>query len=150
MIILHSRPRPGYTLIELATVLAMLGLALAVAVPVLGRSVDGLKVRTARDIVAVELARTRLLARAHGGAIAVLDSEAGATWVESVTGDTIALPVPVTAQHDVRIDLDGEAVARVEYDRFGIGRLANRTIRLVRNDAEARVTISAYGRVRSW
>ncbi len=150
MTILPRRRRCGYTLVELVAVIAMLGIALGIAVPVTGRTMDGLRVRTARDHVVLELARARLLARLHGGAVAVLDADARATWIESPVGDTIAGPVRIGAEHDVRLDLGGERTARVVYDRFGIGRLASRSIRLVRNDAEARLTISAYGRVRAW
>ncbi len=150
MIILPRRRRCGYTLVELVAVIAMLGIALGIAVPVIGRTLDGLRVRTARDQVVLELARTRMLARLHGGAVAVLDADMRAAWVESLAGDTIAAPVRVGVEHDVRMELDGERTARIIYDRFGIGRLASRSIRLVRNDAEARLTISAYGRVRAW
>jgi len=142
--------RSGFTLIELIAVLATLGIALAIATPTVGRAIDRYAVRSARDAVATELARTRMLARAHGGAALVLDAREGTVWVRSPGGDTLALPTHVTAVYDARIELSGADTAAVAYDRFGIGRMANRTVRLVRHSADARLTISAYGRVRLW
>jgi len=143
-------PRSGYSLVELLAVLATLGIALAVATPGVRRTIDRYAVRAARDAVATELARTRMLARTHGGAALVLDARDGMVWVRSPRGDTLALPTHVTAVYNARIDLSGADTAAVAYDRLGIGRMANRTVRLVRHDADARLTISAYGRVRLW
>ncbi|MGH7443938.1 MAG: pilus assembly FimT family protein [Longimicrobiales bacterium] len=140
---------PGHTLIELAAVLAAVGIALAIAAPILSGTLDGLAVRAARDATVAELARARLLARLHGGAMVVLDATGGAVWIEA-EGDTLGTPIDLSGQYHASLDLSGDSRAVIVYDRLGLGRLANRTIRLVRGDADARLTVSAYGRVRAW
>ena len=142
--------RRGHTLAELAAVLAAIGIALATATPVLSRTLDALAVRAARDALVGELARARLLARLHGGSAFVLDATDAAVWIESGSGATLSTPVDLEAQYGARLDLGGESRVLVVYDRMGIGRLANRTIRLARGAATARLTVSAYGRVRTW
>lgn len=150
---LHSTRVPrrsGYTLVELIAVLAAIGIALAIAAPSMRRTLDRYAVRSARDAVAMELARTRLLARAHGGASLVLDARNGIGSVRGSGGDPLKDPVRLFDVYHARIDLGGADSTVVEYDRLGIGRMANRSVRVVRGDAEARLTISAYGRVRLW
>jgi prepilin-type N-terminal cleavage/methylation domain-containing protein len=139
----------GYTLIELLAVLATFGIALAIAAPALARSLDGVAVRAARDAVVVELARARLLARLHGGATVVLDARTSAVWTEAA-GERMGAPLDLRAQYRASLGIGGDERASVEYDRLGLGRLANRTILLTRGGATARVTVSAYGRVREW
>lgn len=143
-------PRRGHTLAELVAVLAAVGIALATATPVLSRTLDTLAVRGARDALVGELARTRLLARVHAGSTLVLDAADAVVWIETGSGDTLSGPLDLQAQYRVRLDLGGESRALLVYDRLGIGRLANRTIRLARGGATARLTVSAYGRVRAW
>lgn len=142
--------RSGYTLVELIAVLAAIGIAVAIAAPAMRRALDRHAVRAARDAVAMELARTRLLARAHGGAALVLDASNGISTVRGSGGETLTDPLRLFDVYHARIDVGGADSAVVTYDRLGIGRMANRSIRLVRGDAEARLTISAYGRVRLW
>lgn len=146
----HSGCAAGYTLVELLAVLVAIGITLLIVTPSVRRAIDRHAVNAARNAVATELARTRLIARARGGAVLVLDANRGSASIRSPRGDTLAAPVPVSAIYNARIDLAGADSTAVVYDRLGIGRMANRTVRLVRNDADARLTISAYGRVRLW
>lgn len=141
--------KPGYSLVELTAVLATLSIMLLMAAPPVERLLDGLAVRSAREALTLELARTRLLARVHGGAALVMDADAGSAVILSVAGDTLEPPL-LLHPYRARLDLGSDTEATVRYDALGIGRLANRTLRLVRGDAEARVTVSAYGRVRAW
>ena len=147
---MHHPPSPGHTLPELCALLAALGIALLIVAPAVARTLDGLAVRSARDAVVVEATRARMLARARGGAILHLDAQLGAVWVSGVAGDTLSDPIPLTARFRARIELGTVSAATVAYDHLGLGRLANRTVRFVRNDADARLTVSAYGRVRAW
>lgn len=147
---MHQPPSSGHTLPELCALLAALGIALLIAAPAVARTLDGLAVRGARDAVVVEATRARMLARARGGAILHIDAQHGAVWVAGVSGDTLSDPIPLMARYRARIDLGTAPAAAVAYDHLGLGRLANRTVRFVRNDAEARLTVSAYGRVRAW
>ncbi len=69
-------------------------------------------------------------------------------WIATVRGDTLRA-TDLAARHGVRADA-GRPSLRLRYDGLGIGRIANSTIRLQRGTAEAGLSISAYGRVRTW
>jgi general secretion pathway protein H len=56
------RPAPGFTLIELVVVLAILAAVAALVLPAVGRGLDGLRVRREADRVAGLLREARLLA----------------------------------------------------------------------------------------
>jgi prepilin-type N-terminal cleavage/methylation domain-containing protein len=142
--------RKGHTLIELLAVLATMGIALLMAAPPVERLLDGLAVRSARDALVVELARTRLLARTHGGALLLLDANAATAVIVSESGDTLHPPLLLHAHYRTGLELGSSAQATIRYDALGIGRLANRTLHVVRGGSAARITVSAYGRVRAW
>ncbi|HUG41475.1 MAG TPA: hypothetical protein VMM12_13390 [Longimicrobiales bacterium] len=141
------RPRTGTSFLELIVVLALLGVLLGLTAPATLRWRDGLAVRAARDDLAAAFALARASAAASGGAVLVLDSGAAVFWVAA--GGSEGRATDLAALYGVRIDGSG---ARIEfaYDALGIGRLASRTLRLRRGDAEAGLTVSAYGRVRRW
>jgi len=80
----------------------------------------------------------------------VVDMSRAESWIEA--SDTTT---PIVAMADgglVAIGVDGAAAGRVTiaYDGLGLGRVASRTFRFRSGPAEARLTISSYGRVRSW
>lgn len=140
--------RPGYTLIELITVMAVLAMLLGVAVPPALRWRDAAAVRSARDEFAAGLAWTRVAAASHGGATLVLDPATGRFWTRTAGRD--APPTDLGAQYGVHVDPGTTGPVVFHYDALGIGRLTNRTVRLRRGSAEAGVTVSAYGRYRRW
>ena len=145
---MNTRSR-GHSLVELAAVLTTVGVALLIIAPTIERVRDGLAVRGARDALAQALVHTRIHARMHGGAALHLDADAGSAVILSATGDTLQPPLLLRAQYRTQLDVGGGAAA-IRYDPLGIGRLANRTLRVMRGDAMARLTVSAYGRVRAW
>lgn len=136
---------------ELLLALCLLGLLVGLAGPAVARGADRFAVRAARDELAAAVRRTRPTAVALGGAVLVLDPERSTFWIRSVTGDTVLLPVDLGTRHGVNLSASGAAgLVELRYDGLGIGRMTSRTIRLKRGTAVAGVTVSAYGRTRTW
>jgi len=81
----------GYTLIEVVVVLVVLAVACAVMTPAVGRTIDGVKVRTEVAGVASFLRRAREQAVTRGESYEVaLDSGARALLFRRAGGDSIA------------------------------------------------------------
>ncbi|MFO7892290.1 MAG: type II secretion system protein [Longimicrobiales bacterium] len=140
--------QPGYTLIELIVATAVLGVILAIALPPALRWRDAAAVCAARDELAAGLAWTRMAAASHGGATLLLDPAAGRFWTRTDGHDSE--PVALAVRYGVRVEAGSDEVIAFYYDALGIGRLTNRTVGMVRGQAEAGVTVSAYGRYRRW
>ncbi len=140
----------GYSLLELCVTLMLSALLIGIAAPPVRRALLCARVRSARDLVAAELAHARTLAVARGGAQLVLDLAGGRAWVECA--DTSTPPVRVASDPAVRLSADGNSgdTARIAFDGLGIGILASRTLRIRSAELEARLTVSGYGRVRAW
>lgn len=148
----ERNPPSGTTLLELVLVLTILGVLFGIAHSPLRRGLDGMAARGARDALAVGVARARAAAVGRGGATLLVDLRRAAFWVEDLAGDTVGAPVDLAARYRVQVALDGAPAERValRFDGLGIGRVTNRTFQLRRGRAEARLTLSAYGRPRSW
>lgn len=143
----RMRTHAGTSFLELTVVLALVGLLLGIAAPSTLRWRDRVAVRAARDDLAAGLAAARATAAAAGGAALVLETGSARFWIAA---GGVAGPVTDLAErYRVRVE-GGSGTIEVRYDALGIGRLANRTLRLRRGAAEAGLTISAYGRVRRW
>jgi prepilin-type N-terminal cleavage/methylation domain-containing protein len=146
------RHPPGHTLPELLIVLAILGIVASMSAPRIAGALDGYAVRTARDATASVLGRARVLALARGSAAVVVDGTTGMVTVESPVGEGAADPFPLAAMFHVAVEADGAPAALVvlRFDGLGVGRFANHTLRFHRGGAEARLTVSSYGRPRRW
>lgn len=142
--------RPAYTLVELAIALLCLAVLLGLAAPPLRRALAWTRVRAARDVVAAQAARARALAVARGGAELVLDLRHARAWLAAA--DTATPAIPVADERLVRMSADGadSDTLRIAFDGVGLGRVASRTLRFRTAGAEARLTLSGYGRVRLW
>jgi type II secretory pathway pseudopilin PulG len=147
---MDPRTRTGWSLVELTVALALMAILCGIAAPPLRRALVIARVRAARDVVAAELARARALAVARGGAELRLERRTGTVRVHAA--DTALEPVPVAVAGGVELEVDGVAgdTVCIGFDAMGIGRMASRTIRVRAAGVEAGVTISSYGRVRSW
>jgi hypothetical protein len=144
-----DRHRPGTTLTELAIALVLIGvLATLVLVP-FGRLLDRLAVAGARDAVAARVAQARVLAPTHGSARVVVEPGSGAVRVEAPIGSPASAGVDLTAW-GVAVAADGHAAIELDFDGLGLGRMANRTLVFRRGAAEARLSLSIYGRPRRW
>ena len=140
----------GASAVELLFTLTLLGILLGLAYSPLRGKLDGFAVRGARESLAAGVARTRAEAVTRGGAELAVDAVGARFWVEA-GGDTIVPPVHLGEQYGVKLVVDGgaERVA-LRFDGRGLGQVANRTFRLQRGRAEARLTLSAHGRPRRW
>lgn len=151
----RAHPRPasaGATLLELLTALALAATLLAAVAAPIVPALDRLAATAARDAVAGALARTRALAQARGGGTLVLAPAADRVWLEVGAGGALPPPLDLGREFGVDLSVGGSApdTIRLRWDAYGIGRMASRTILLRRGRAEARLTVSTYGRVRKW
>jgi Tfp pilus assembly protein FimT len=138
-------PRPGQTLIELVVVLALVGLAGALATGAWRALADRTRVRMAAADLAAALADARDEALARAAVVAArIDSADGSVVVRS-GADTLAHR-RLGALHGVRIAVSRESVT---YSPLGIGRgLANARFVLARGSSAETVWVSRLGRVR--
>jgi prepilin-type N-terminal cleavage/methylation domain-containing protein len=149
---MHRSSHPnGFSLPELLIVVAVLGALLMIALPAVTGARAVFSVRAARETVMAAATRTRSLALSHGGAQLQIDALTGAVSV-STADSTIIEHWSLRDLHGVAVTIEHSArtTALIEYDRLGVGRLANLTVRLARGSAVGGVTFSAYGRPRAW
>lgn len=137
----------GTTLVELAFVLALLAVGASAIAPTARRLGDRAAVVAVREDVVRALNRARARAIAAGGSsVTVLSNPPTARLrvAGRAVGDT-----PLGSGRDVDLELSGgRDSTTLRFDRLGIGRFANATVVLRRGDAEARLVVSTYGRVR--
>lgn len=145
------RPLPtGHTLPELLGALLLVAVLAALAVPGLRYLEGAVAARAARDALVGVFARARAIAAARGGATVVLDQAARRVWIEDDRGAGSALELGEGFGVTLAVDGRADDPVRLRFDGLGIGRVTSRTVRLRRSGAEARVTLSSYGRVRVW
>jgi Tfp pilus assembly protein FimT len=135
----------GLTVPELLTFLVVVGVAVHATLMPARRQLDGVQVRAAREEVVALFHRARAGARLRGEArVRVADG---------------ANPELLVSGHGAeRVMLDGRGVelevlgSRSEtefvFGPLGIAHLASATLVLRRGDAEVRLIVSGYGRVR--
>jgi hypothetical protein len=129
----------------MTTVLALVAVALGVAVPPVGAIRDRWAVRSASAELTALVARARAEAPARGGTRVELD--ALVSRVRLSGGDSVLDEAWLEREHGVRLDLGGRAGAELVFDALGLGRIASRTIVLVRGSRRDTLTVSSYGRV---
>lgn len=135
----------GHTLLELTVVLALLGAAGAALLPAARRQADRAAVTGAREAVAALVARTRAEAMALGGASLHLRESDAVAWIQA--GDSLVTTLGLGDEFGVTLELGGTGdEAELAFDAMGLGRRASRSVRLLRDEAETRLVIAAYGR----
>lgn len=137
--------RAGHTMAEVVTVLALLGVLLAVVVPRGARVLDAAAVLVARQEAARLVAVARGHAQATGVATAVTIREAHATVVVHAGADTLARGSWGMA--GIRLDATRDSLAFAP-DGLGAG-AANLRLVLRRGAAADTLSISRLGRVRA-
>lgn len=144
------RTRSGHTLLELALVLGIGGSLFLLATPSLQHARDLMATRAARDYLLTQLALARVAAPAHGGAEVVLDTAAAQVLVRSAA--RVHSRSSLRDHFGVELTFPGQAAATatLRFDALGLGRMASRTVAVSRGRARAHLSISAYGRARSW
>jgi hypothetical protein len=135
----------GTTLLELITVLTLLGVSGAALAPTARRLADGAVAVGAREQVVALLLDGRAAAVASGGATVVLRASPPAGRIDpgSRVGPWEALDPEIT----MRLGSRGDSV-RVRFDGLGIGRFASLTLSLHRGSATTGLVVSSYGRIR--
>lgn len=136
--------RSGHTLLELATVLLLLGMAFSLLHPLARRSADRMAVTGARERVVGLLDRARAEARASGASDVEIRSEEGVVLL--LRGESEVARVPV-GEGGVRIDPGSPRdTVVVSFDALGLGRVASRTLTFRKGEAEASLVLSSLGR----
>ncbi|MCK5650228.1 MAG: prepilin-type N-terminal cleavage/methylation domain-containing protein [Gemmatimonadetes bacterium] len=139
--------RRGYTLLELLTVLLVMGCAVNALLPAARSLTDRMAVVGAREALVGLVARARSEAFTHGGATLTILSDPPSAWIDA--GDTVVTRSEIGSSFGVSLHLTGSRDwARLAFDALGLGRVASQTIRIRRGDASAGIVVSSYGRVR--
>ena len=135
----------GFTLVELATALFILGLSLSLLLPAAGRQVEWMAVRGARDEVAGLLHRARGEAVARGGAQLVLSASPPIAKV--LAGEETLARATLDESYGVSMTLSrGQQEATLAFGPLGLGLVASQTLRFKRGEAEAVLVVSSLGR----
>jgi prepilin-type N-terminal cleavage/methylation domain-containing protein len=152
MAAMFNRTPRGVTLLELLLSLVLMGVLLGMAAVPVAWAGDVLAVRAARAALVNAAATARVLATRHGGATMVIHAASGTVSLETRDGVVVDTVARLGSAHGVRLEFDdaGLEAASIRFDGLGLGRLANRTVRVQRGAVAGGVTISAYGRVRAW
>jgi len=139
--------RNGFTIHELAGVLALLAVAASLSFP-MGWSVrERLSVMGAREELVGLIQRARGEALRQGGASLFITRNPAEIRVE-VRGE-ILHRVDLGATWRTELVLSGgRPSVELRFDASGLGRMAARSVTLTRGSAVARLIISAYGRIR--
>jgi type II secretory pathway pseudopilin PulG len=141
--------RAGQSLIELVFTASILAVLLGLAAPPARLTLDTAAVRAARDALAGRLAVTRAAAIARGGATLEVHAATGMVRIRDAQGRQVGDDLDLAGY---RVDIGTGAAhdpVLIRFDALGIGRMAGRTFVITRGRAEARLTVSAYGRWRT-
>jgi hypothetical protein len=130
----------------MATVLVLAAVAFGIALPPVGALRDRQQLHAASASLAALVVRARAEAPARGGTLVELD--AGRSLVSLSAGDSVLEEAWLERDHGVRLELGGgRDRADVVFDVLGLGRVASRTVVLVRGGLRDTLTVSSYGRV---
>lgn len=136
----------GFTLVELVTVLALVGAGAWAAVPSARRLVETAWLLTAREAVVRGIARGRVAAVTEGGAVVTVTRSPPRIGV--VAGGVVLHDAPIGDGRTVVVLTGGADSLSLRFDALGIGRFASASVGLRRGDAEGGLVLSSYGRVR--
>lgn len=141
----RAAPR-GYTILELITVMALMGLVTAGLLPAARHQLDRMAVLGAREEVAGLFHRARAEAVSRGGSRLLLTTDPPSAEL-SAEGEVLAR-ARLKEDYGVTLALSsGRTEAELVFDALGLGRVASQTLRFARGDAEARLVVSSLGRV---
>lgn len=139
-------PERGFTLLELVTVVTLLGLGLAEALPAARNLLNRMAVVGAREATVGVFHRARMEAVARGGARIVLEASPAA--LELWSGGDLQSSINLAEEFGVEMALSsGRERAEIGFDPLGLGRVASQTLVFDRNGAEAGLVVSSFGRV---
>ncbi len=139
--------RRGFTILELAGVLALLAVTASLTFPV-GWSVrERLSVIGAREELVGLITRARGVALRHGGSSLIVIRSPAEIRVEAEGEILHRVDIGATWRTELVLS-GGRPSFELHFDASGLGRMAARSVTLTRGSAVARLIISAYGRIR--
>ncbi len=139
--------RHGFTLLELAGVLALLALTAALSFP-LGLGIrERLSVIGAREELVGLITQARGEALRHGGSSLIIISSPPEIRVEASGEILHRVDVGASWRTDLVLS-GGRPSVELRFYASCLGRMAARSVALTRGSAVARLIISAFGRVR--
>lgn len=142
----RASPSSGFTLLELITVIALLGLALGELLPAGSHLLDRMAVLGAREAAVGLIHRARMEAIARGGARVVVETSPPAMKI--VARASSPAIDEVTFDEGVIMALSGDRESvELTFDAMGVGRVASQTLRFSRGSAQAELVVSSFGRV---
>lgn len=136
----------GFTLMELAVVLALVGLAISHLLSTARYQSDRMAVWGAREELVGLLHRARTEAISRGGTEVVLHSSP--PFAELLSGEDTLARTSLGETYGVGLGLSrGRAEARLRFGPLGLGLVASQTLRITKGEAEAFLVVSSLGRV---
>jgi prepilin-type N-terminal cleavage/methylation domain-containing protein len=149
---MRSRTSPGFTLIELITVLVVIGVMVSMAGPAIGAEVQRLRVRSTLDRLTADLYRARLLAVTHAARVSVRFQPSrgcAAAYVLARADSTTlhSVPLPLGPRE---VCLTSNTPQSMSIDSRGMLIGSPRVIRAQAGAQADSVSVSIAGRVYRW
>jgi len=136
----------GFTILELITVVTLVGMSIATALPAAQALFDRMAVLGARESAVGVFHRARMEAVARGGARILLRSSPAS--IELWSGDFLLSVSALGETLGVEMTLSsGGDRAEIAFDPLGLGQIASQTLLFKRDAAEAGLVVSSLGRV---
>ena len=142
------RPAPGYTVIELMTVIAVLGILTGIAYVRLGPAFTRAKVRGAANLIATDLQQAQMLAVRHRHPI-VVDVNVGATRyaIRTRAADTVYVDVQFGPGTEFPLDEFTATPATIEFFPNGVSG-ADATFTVGIDGYRRQVSLTRAGQIR--
>jgi len=142
---MRPESRPGYSLIELVVVLAVVAVLLGLSVPRVGGAADRTATRAAARELMSAFAAARDYAIARRTGVAVMLDSVGGTVTIAASGQVLSAR-QLRLLYGVRLSTSRDSMA---FDARGVGRgAANLRVVVRRGGASDTVSLSRLGRVR--
>lgn len=143
------RSRKGFTVIELALVVTLMGIVTAMSIPRITKLRAGASMRAAKQELAVALGRARSLAVQQGRPVRLIRA-GSAIRVASANGGVEVTLVPARDLQDVHlVTLDGAAEVGFDARGFASGIAGLAVIRLQQGELRDSVCVARTGKILS-
>jgi prepilin-type N-terminal cleavage/methylation domain-containing protein len=141
-----SETSRGFTLMELAVVMALLGLTISHLLSTARSQSDRMAVLGAREELVGLLHRARTEAISRGGAEVVLSSSPPSA--ELLSREETLARTSIGESYGVTLGLSrGRAEVRLSFGPLGLGLVSSQTLQITKGEAEAFLVVSSLGRV---
>jgi prepilin-type N-terminal cleavage/methylation domain-containing protein len=136
----------GFTLIEMAIVLVVVGILIGLASPRIARYADSLAVRRARDETAAFFSRARITAVYRAVRLSVIFSDDSLLAIAEGAVDSVVSRTPGPARYGVELTASRPEI-RLYPNGLGLG-AANTKLVFRRGESADSLTISRLGRLK--